>query len=207
MTLLKTVAEVHEAGTADLLETFNHLTGGDVKRFASVEAGRRRVEMAMLAAKDADAKTGVPRGSEPQAKGRAEIEAKAAAKGVDTPESLDPEVNFPPGSMGDQLLKAAAAAKPIVPRPKKEPKAPAQPRSSIYAVQATFAGTSKPQAGSVRNNVLLYIQNAKNNAATIEAMDKHFQHDSRGYVNKLIEKDHLVTLTEEQYAAAVPTKK
>lgn len=207
MTVLKNASDLQDAAMADLVETYNHLTGAVVTRFSSVEIGRRRTEMAMLAAKDADGQTGIPRGTKPQVRGRKEIEAKAKAKGVTTPESLDEEVKLIPGSLGDRIMKASKAMEPIQPRAKKDPKAPSKPRQSIYAVQATFTGTSKPQAGSTRNNVLQHIQNAKNSAATVEELDAHFDQDCRGYVNKLLEKDHLVLLTEEQYKAAKPVKK
>lgn len=207
MAILSSKSEIQEANGTDLVETYNHLTGADLKKFSSLEAGRRRVEMAFLAAQDSDAQTGIPAGTHPQPRGRAEIVAKAKKKGLPLPRSLDEEVEFAEGTLGAELTQEAAAAAPITPRPKADPKAPRSARKVMFAVQATFAGTSTPQAGSVRNNVLVHIQAAKNNAITIEALDKHFECDTRGYVNKLLEKDHLVLMDESQYAAAKPTKK
>lgn len=207
MTILTTQKEIQEASGPDLVETYNHLTGADLKKFSTVEAGRRRVEMAMLAAKDADQKTGVSAGSEGVVKGRDAIIAKAKSKGLPVPPSLDEEVAFAQGTLGAQLTAQAESAPAIIPREKADPKAPRTTRKLMFAVQATFAGTSTPQSGSVRNNVLLHIQAAENSAITVAALDAHFQQDTRGYINKLLEKDHLVLLDEKQFADAKPTKK
>lgn len=207
MTILKTQSEIQEASGPDLVETYNHLTGADLKKFSTLEAGRRRVEMAMLAAVDADAKTGVPAGSEGKVRGRQDIVAKAKAKGLPVPPSLDQEVAFEQGTLGAQLTEQANSSAPIAPRERPDPKAPRATRKMMFAVQATFAGTSTPQSGSVRNNVLLHIQAAENSAITVAALDAHFQQDTRGFINKLLEKDHLVLLDEKQFAEAKPTKK
>jgi len=207
MTILTTVAQVREAGGPDLVETYNHLTGADLKKFASVEVGRRRVEMAMLSAKDADAKTGVAHGKDGEVKGRAEIVAKAKSRGLPIPPSFDDEVAFKEGSLGATLTEQAAKTSPIQPRPKADPNAPKATRKPMFAVQATFSGTSSPREGSVRNSVLLFIQEQPNSAATLAVLDAKFGQDTRGYVNKLLEKSHLVLLDEAQFAAAKPTKK
>jgi hypothetical protein len=200
MTIIRDAAAIAAADTADLVETYNALTGKSIKKFENRATAERRVEMAIMAAKDADGHTGVPKGAEGKALDRAAIVEKAAAKGIPTPPALDEEdPKFEPGSLADQLNKAAAAAKPIAPREKAERKPGAPAKQSIYAVQATFKGTSKPQAGSVRNNILVHIQNADRSAITIEALDKHFELNSRGYVQKLLEKDHLIILDAVQY--------
>jgi len=204
--LITDVAQIEDASTEDLLYTYNQLTGGSVKRFSTREVAKRRVEMAMLSAKSADEQTGVSKGAEGEVKTREEIVAKAEERGQEPPPSLEEPV-FQPGTMAYELDKAAKAAKPIEPRPKKEKTAPAAERKALFAVQATFKGTSKPQAGSVRNSVLLHIQNAPNSACTIEALDKHFDQNTRGYVQKLLEKNHLVILDEEAYKNAKPVER
>lgn len=199
--IITKVADIAGADTADLVSTYNALTGKSVKKFENRTVAERRVEMAILAAKDADGKTGVPKGQEPQAKPRAEIVSKAEEKGQQPPPALDEEEpTFTPGTMAYELNKAAKAAKHIEARPKRKKK-DAEPKKVLYAVVATFAGTSKPQAGSTRNSVLLHIQNAPRSACTIEDLDKHFDGNTRGYVQKLLEKDHLQLVNEEQYAA------
>lgn len=208
MTILKTVEAVRASeSSADLLETYNNLTGATLKRFASVAAGQRRCEMAMLAAKDADAQTGLPAGTDPQPRPRAEIVAKAKKKGLPLPRSLDEEVEFQDGTLGAELEQQAKTATPIVPRPPRDPSAPKATRKVMYAVQATFAGKSKPQAGSLRSNILVRIQGEKNSAALVSELDAHFETDTRGYINKLIEMEHLVVLDEDGFKKAKPVKK
>lgn len=208
MAILTKQEQIAEASTTDLVETYNALTGKAIKKFENREIAMRRCEMAMLSAKDADGHTGVPKGSDTQVRTRAEIVDKAESKGVPVPPALDEEeVKFEPGSLADQLSKAAKAAKPITPREKVKPAAGAPKKEAPYAVQATYKGTSTPQAGSVRNNVLLKVQASKHCAITIADLDKHFEQPTRGYVQKLIEKNHLIVLTQEQFAAAKPVAK
>lgn len=207
MTILtQAQAAADDASMADLLETYKHLTGNAPSKFASIAIGKTRVAMAFMAAAAADEQTGVPKGAKGEPKGRSEIKAKAKTKGVPTPPGLEEEAEFPPGSMAAELTKATKAMTPIVKREKKAPGAPGEKRTPIYAVQATFAGTSKPQPGSERNNILVRIQDSKNNAATLESLDKHFEKPTKGFIQKLIEVKHLVALTEEEYKAAKPTK-
>lgn len=201
--LIADVQAIKEADAADLVHTYNQLTGKSVKKFENRTIAERRVEMALLAAKDADAKTGLPKGSEPQPQPRVEILRKAAARGTEPPPALDADNAdpvFQPGTMAYELDKAARNAQPIPKREPREKKAPAD-KKVLYAVVATFAGTSKPQTGSLRNNVLLRIQGSPKGAATIESLDAHFGINTRGYVAKLLERDHLRLLTEIEYAA------
>jgi hypothetical protein len=65
-------------------------------------------------------------------------------------------------------------------------------------VRATFEGTSRPQAGSVRNAVLEFVQSAPEHTATVEALEEHFQQPVRGYLQKLVEKNHLAIVEEPQ---------
>jgi hypothetical protein len=201
-TLITSVAAIATAETGDLVFTYNQLTGKSIKKFETRAIGERRVEMAILAAKDADGKTGIPKGAEPQPKTREQIEEKAAARGIEPPPALDAEPVFEPGTLAYELNKAAKAAKPIQERPKKAAGdgASAAKKAPLHAVVATFTGTSKPQAGSTRNAVLIRIQSMARSAATIEALDKHFEQSTKGYIQKLIEKGHLRPVTPEEYA-------
>lgn len=208
MTILTNASQIAAASTSDLVETYNALAGKSIKKFETRTHAERRVEAAIMAAKEADGHTGVPKGTDPQAKPRKQIIAKAKAKGIPVPPALDEEEPvFVLGSMADQLNKAAAATEAIEPRPKKD-KATASTtkKESIFSVQATFTGTSKPQAGSTRNNVLLHVQSATNSAATMEALDAHFEQNTRGYIQKLMEKGHLIVLDAAAFAAAKPVK-
>ena len=66
MSILTEQNQIEEADMASLVETYNSLTGKSIKKFETREIGKRRVEMAMLAAKDADAHTGIPKHTEPK---------------------------------------------------------------------------------------------------------------------------------------------
>lgn len=201
--LITDAAQIKDADTSDLVHTYNALTGKAVKRFENRAIAERRVEMAILAAKDADAKTGLPRGQEPTAQPREAIEAKAAARGVAPPPALDAEdaaPEFKPGTMAYELDKAAKNSRPIAPRPRAKD-TPKEPKKDLHAVVSTFKGNSKPQEGSVRNSVLAYIQAAPKSAATLATLEKHFGLNPRGYVQKLVEKNHLRIIDAAEFAA------
>jgi hypothetical protein len=72
--ILTTQAQVQEAGAADLIETFEHLTGKRLARFSSLAVGRARVTNAMLAAADATGHLGVAKGADAQPLSAAERE-------------------------------------------------------------------------------------------------------------------------------------
>ena len=206
--LITKVEDIEGADIADLLHTYNTLTGGSVKRFSDRAVAKRRVEMAMLSAKKADEETGVPKGAQGEVKPRAEIQAKASAKGIAPPQTLEEvEQTLPPGSMAAQLLAAGKKAAPIEKRPTKKEggvAAKTNTRKPLFAVVATFAGVSKPQAGSDRNAVLVRIQQSPKSACTIESLEQHFQKDVRGFIQKLVEKDHLVLIDTQDELDKLP---
>ena len=103
------------------------------------------------------------------------------------------------GTMSHRLFNEVQGQAPIQPRPKASEApadAPAAKRLLINKVRATFAGTSKLQAGSTRAAVLKFVQDAPDYAATVQRLEEHFQTPVRGYLQKLIEKGHLVVVTE-----------
>lgn len=106
------------------------------------------------------------------------------------------EHKYTQGSLRHKLSQQVAEQQPIAPRPKKadNPSAPKGERLVITAVCATFAGTSKPQAASVRAAVLKAVQDAPDHTMTVAALDAQFQCSTRGYLQKLLEKSHLVTV-------------
>lgn len=89
MAIITLPARIAEATAADLILTFNALTGCSVESFDSRAIAERRVEMAILAAKDADARTGVPKNTDPRVRTRKDIEAKAAERGIEPPAALE----------------------------------------------------------------------------------------------------------------------
>lgn len=211
MTILRSTKQIPDAETADLLETYNAMTGETVKRFSNRAVAERRCEHALMVGTERSAHHGVPKGTDPVPMTVAEAEAKDRGKASPAPQDghrSDPpaagghppqaeETNpFKPGTMTHQLWVASRAAPKVEPRPRKQ-KADGPPKQPVSAVRATFAGTSVPQSGSIRNNVLLFIQNSPEHTATVEAVTAHIQADCRGYIQKLIEKQHLTVVAPE----------
>lgn len=180
--------------TEVLLATYNALTGKSIKKFSSRAAAERQVEMAMLAARDNDAHTGVPKNSAPKVITIAETVVKAAAMGLDVEEATAEDsarIVFTPGSLADQLDKASIHALPIVPRAKKAAAAPAVPRSALMFVRSTGAGKSKVQAASVRGAVLAHIVASAGVPVAVAELDAKFNCNTKGFLQKLIEMNHV----------------
>lgn len=202
-TILRNRSELANASTADLITTYNALTGNSVERFSTRDVAIRRVDMALMAAEDAAAHRGIPQGSTPVAMTFAEIQAKDALDGVQEPIKLqqdgvapDNSVNpFKPGTMAHGLWVATKSAEANDPaRVKKAPKAktePSKPRRTELVVKATFAGVSKVQAASTRAKVLAYIQHSPDATANLVVIDAAIGESTRGYIQKLIEMKHL----------------
>lgn len=168
------------ASLEDLNYTYRELRG-DKKHpgFKDIAAARVQVQMAIMAAQDAVGKLGVPQNTEPVAKTVKEL-------------GRNP---YKEGTMSHKLYEEIAEQEPIKPR---ERGADTPKKTTINKVKATFAGTSRPQEGSVRTNVLKFIQCAPDNTATVEEMEKHFGHPVRGYLQKLLEKNHIVVIQGDQ---------
>lgn len=102
------------------------------------------------------------------------------------------------GTMSHAIFEQVMNQAPIAPREKGVSK-----RVTIKKVRATFEGTSKPQAASIRAAVLKFIQDAPEHTCTVEEIENHFNKDAvdfksvRGYLQKLIEKNHIEVLGDE----------
>lgn len=181
-TIIRDRDAVRGASLEDLNHTYRQLKGEPAfKGFTNRAAAEVQVQMAIMAAQDAVAHAGVPKGVRPEAL---------------TPREIATNNPYKEGTMSHELHKAVSAQQPIEPRPKKVDN-PAQKRMVIKRVMATFAGDSKPQAGSLRNQVLTYIQGCENHVCTVEDLEAHFQQPVRGYLQKLIEKNHLVVIEDD----------
>jgi len=103
------------------------------------------------------------------------------------------------GTLSHSLHEAIQTQTPIAPRPKaaEKPAAERSKRLVIKRVMATFMGESKPQAGSIRNQVLIFIQQSDNHTCTVEALEAHFKQPVRGYLQKLLEKNHIVVIADD----------
>ncbi len=189
--IIRDRALVATASTADLISTYNALTGSDLQRFSSRTVAERRTEMAIMSAENASGHRGVPKGTTPVAQTVAELEQASP----ETPEA-DPNVNpFTPGTMAHQLWVATKAWKensePRKQRPAKAPSRPRESRQMTLIVKATRSGISKVQVDSVRGQVLAYIQEAPDGICTIAELNAHFKVPVLGYVHKLVQKNHL----------------
>ena len=221
MTILTLVSQLAEASGPDLIATFKAFGGkfkeGSAERFASREAGQRRVEMLMLAAKDADGHLGVVPNSAPASLTQEQLATKAAKKGVPAPviedkgEGVEKGVPaFADGTLAKELQGKADALKPVEPRARKTPapasnKEPRAAKEDFYAFRITAGGTSKFQYGSRRHGMYLYIAKAPNQARTLENIEKYFDMGCRGEMGKLLKFFHITSLTETQYKA-LPAK-
>lgn len=178
--IIRTRDAVRGASMEDLNYTYRALRDDPAfTGFTSRAAAEVQVQMAIMAAEDAVGHAGVPKGVRPHALTAAELEE-------DNP--------YRPGTMSHALRTAINQQTPIEPRvvtPEK-PK-----RFVIRRVTATFNGESKPHTDSVRAQVLAFVQNAPNSTATIEEVEAHFQQPVRGYLQKLVEKKHLVVVNDE----------
>lgn len=173
---------VRGATMEDLNATYRALKGEpSFKGFASRAAAEVQVNMAIMAAQDAVGRAGVPKGVTPAAL---------------TPDEIKTNNPYKEGTMSHELHKAVAAQTPIEPRPKASEGAEKRQRVIIKKVRATFAGTSRPQADSIRNQVLLYVQNAPDKTCTVAELEEFFQQNVRGYLQKLVEKNHLAIVEE-----------
>ena len=185
-TIIRDRSAVKGAAMEDLNHTYRALKSEpSFKGFQSRAAAEVQVGMAIMAAQDAVGRAGVPKGVTPQAL---------------TPREIKTNNPYKEGTLSHELHKAVSGQQPIEPRPKaadKETKE-RQPRLLIHKVRATFEGTSRPQAGSVRGQILAWIQEQPDNTATVEALEDHFNQPVRGYLQKLIEKNHLAIVQDEE---------
>lgn len=178
--ILRDQSAVGNATTADLVATYNALTGKSIKKFETRSIAESRVRMAIMSAQDAAGHAGVPKDTKPVAETVAELAARAPNP-------------YPPETLSAKLHEEVEARKPVVPRPKKAD-APAESTSTrtvITAVRATFAGTSKVQADSNRAAVLAEVQRCAPEPVTVAALDAKLGYPTRGYLQKLLEKAHI----------------
>jgi len=184
--IIRDRSAVSSASLDDLNHTYRELKGEpNFKGFATRAAAEVQVGMAIMSAQDAAGHAGVPKGTKPP---------------VLTAQELATKTNpYKEGTLSHKLHEEISGQQPIDPRPKAAEK-PATERAKrlvIKRVMATLAGDSKPQVGSVRNQVLIFIQQCENHTCTVEELEAHFQRPVRGYLQKLIEKNHLVIIEDD----------
>lgn len=155
MTILRTQAQVQDAGMPDLVETYNamceHLGKKPVKRFESVEVGRARVVQALLAAQDADGHSGVPKNSTPKPLTSDELAAKTgkrpAAPAAEEPAAAPAatEGTLSPTPDQKEPIVATKTSSPTKSKPaaKKAPAAPAKKGGKPAAKKASAQPAAK----------------------------------------------------------------
>jgi hypothetical protein len=197
--ILRDRAAIAEATSAQLVATYNALTGKSISKFENKEIGMRRVEQAMMAAADADAHLGVAKGANGEVKTAEELAVKAVEVGAPIPVlnggGTPAEPVYAPGSLAEQLANKAKVAAPIVPRARREPvkRDPNAPRRATGThVRAVDGGWSKVRDNSVRGAVLAKIREAGGKPVAVEALAAHFDTEVRGYLGKLVEVEHIV---------------
>lgn len=183
--IIRDRSAVAGATLEDLNHTYRELKGQPgFKGFTNRAAAEVQVGMAIMAAQDAAGHAGVPKGVKIQ-----NLQPLTAQEAANNP--------YKEGTMSHKLHAAIQQQQPIEPRPKASPTTPAPKRTVINRVMATLAGDSKPQVGSVRNQVLIFIQQSENHCCTVAELEAHFQRPVRGYLQKLIEKNHLVVIEDD----------
>lgn len=226
VSILRSADELPDATMAQLVATYNALTGRtptgegvqrSITKFESREVGKRRVEQAMMVAKDADAHLGVAKGASGEVKTAEELAVKAAEGDKPAPE-VNPTntVTFPDGTLANALQKQAQEAPgPIAPRPraeavKREPGAPRRGSGTSAFVKRTPEGTAKTKVrpDSARGVVLAALDSihgkSKNPAVAIAKITEHVGDGVGvpGAIQKLVELGHLEFCREDGSALA-----
>jgi hypothetical protein len=184
MTLITAQADIASAKTSDLVETYNSLTGKDIKKFESRAKAETAVKMALLA--DVD---------------KAGQKSKNAPGADALAESAEQKVATAAGKVkADAAKKAPKAKAATVKKAAKAPKAEAAPRgrSATYThVRLTAPETlRRPQADSMRTKVLNAIQliDAKmksdkippaKRTISVDDISSHVGFSSRSFIHKL----------------------
>jgi hypothetical protein len=214
MTILRNRKEItSETPTADLLETYNAMTGKEIKKFSSRAAAESQTAAAIMAAEDASGKLGVKKGQKPVAMTFAELEAARAAKasGAESQQAAksasgataEPKAKATPKpapkatSLRASLAGKAQAA-PNAPRPKSVKKAEGEGRAPkvCYVELVKGGGRSKMQEGSQRRAVFEKICAMKSESpkspVNVDDVQEKFHSPVRGHILKLIFEGHLV---------------
>lgn len=192
----RTQDELLDATDADLVETYNALTGKSVLDFASREVAQAQCSMAILAAQDAAAHRGVPKGTRtPPTATVEELGGTSAAQQLELPIGAATLNPHPPESKSARLWEAAKEQTPIAPRPRAEKRAaPSEPRKRAAKFQATGAGVTKLNPASLRCGALRWIEKQPDQTVTMDALRKEFGAAASGYVNKLLGGQHIRTV-------------
>jgi len=174
MTIIRDQNAIAEASTADLLETYNAYTGKNITRFSSRAAGEVQVVNSILAATDASAHAGVPKGSAPRPR---TLEELADLK----PKQPTEKESTKMATATAKKAARAATAKPKTPKvagEKRTPKTPKvagekrtlKPRAVFTRVKFIDNKEHKPHEGSTRFALISALR--KRGEASLEQLAK-----------------------------------
>lgn len=179
MSILLTQGALWSAPRSALNETHIALTGDPFPD--SVEDGAARVQLTML----------MLRAQDYAALGDNPVEV-VIQKGIRM------ENVYKPGSLAHELKSAIitqeASEGVALLDGRRAPAESSKTREKFTHIRATTRGVSKVQASSIRGAVLSLIRAAGPEGITLEALDELAGVSSRGYVQKLIDKDHVETV-------------
>lgn len=196
MTIIRKQNDIAAASNADLVETFNELTGKSIKKFESRAIAEVRVANAILSAQNAAGHVGVPKGTDPEAKTVAELEAAAttrrSAKPADDNETKEDDDMTRTKKATTVKKKGAPASAKTKTTAKKD--APANGSTGGARARVLTAGARvliavpkiprRPQEGSNRTKVLEALKKRKD--ATLEKLSEDVGFDARSYVSQLV---------------------
>ena len=148
--IIRTQAEIADATTADLVATYNALTGKSIKKFSSRAAGEAQVSNAILAAQDADAHTGVPKHQRAVARTPAELQDKAKTRTTSTGAT----VVVKPAS-AQEIKRTAAKARKAAAKKSPVRKTPGSAKFTGSA-KITVLEKTNPKRGTAAKRYALY---------------------------------------------------
>jgi hypothetical protein len=216
MTIIRDRSKLAEASNADLLETYNAMTGKSIAKFASRAAGETQTSNAIMLGEDRAGKLGVKKGKKPVAMTVAEeqealkarglssellarIEATASAAGKPAPATAAPAAKPAKGLRAK--LAEKAQGEPFTPKAKPEKKGDGSRAPKVTHVLPKEGGLLKMREDSDRAKVLKLIQTSfarSKKAVPVERITEQFERNCRGFVQKLIQFGHLAPAAEGQ---------
>lgn len=185
MTIIRAQAQIADASTADLVATYNALTGKSISRFSSRGAGESRVANAIMAAQDRAGHLGVPKGAAPVAITVAEAKAKKAAGAHEEPAPAGS-----PKPLRAKLALAAGDASPNKAKPKAE-RAARKTNGALVAVKSTGRGEFRLQAASLRGQIMAFVEAQGAKSVPMADIVAKFEDRAKGAVRLLMGRDHL----------------
>lgn len=178
MTIIRDQNAIPAASTADLIATYNALTGKSIKKFSSRAAGEVQVSNAILAAQDRAGHAGVSKGEMPKPATEAEVKSK---------------------SLRAALAEKAGAAEPNKPRDKPAKRETnGKRRGAISAVQLTGGGLFRLQANSMRGQIMAWAEKQPaGKPIEMTTIEAKFGDKARAAVMLLIDREHFTAIRKE----------